>query len=131
MAQILKKQYVREDVIMETPTQRLMSIKQQFYNNRTKRLDYKSISQIVTQFETILQEIGNDVPADIPNLAQTFVHSLSQQLQQKLLKIMQRYQAPADHRANVQNFNNIVKEAYEVKVEQKEFIRLARSAKTE
>ena len=86
MTQFLTKQYVREDGIIDTPVQRIIGIKQAQYNYKHKKMEYKSVLQVVKQYETILQEIGDDIPAGMPNLANVFVHALSDQLQRKLLR---------------------------------------------
>ena len=76
MAQLLTKQYVREDGIIDTPVQRIVAIKQAYYNYRNKRMEYKPVLQVVKQYETILQEIGDNVPAGMPDLANDFVQAV-------------------------------------------------------
>ena len=83
MAQLLKQQYVREDVVMDTPVQRLLQIKQQHWNQSKQKMEYRSVTAVKAQFENILQIIGTEVPNNIPNLSETFVHALSQTLHKK------------------------------------------------
>ena len=48
-----------------------------------QKMEYRLVTAVKAQFKNILQIIGTDVPNNILDLSETFVHALSQPLQKK------------------------------------------------
>ena len=90
-------------------------------------MKYKPVLQVVKQYETILQEIGDNVPAGMPDLANDFVHALSEQLQRKLLKMLERLPPYTNYMGNVSNFNEIVQQALNEETDKRELHKMFRS----
>ena len=111
---------------MDTPTQKLLSIKQQYYDRSSGKLNFKPVSTVINQYETILQRVGLQPPADMPYLPNIFVHALSEHLQRKLLSFLQTLPAVATYQDNLNNFNLTIKKAVELETQDRDMMKMVR-----
>ena len=112
----------------ETISQRLIAIKQRYYDRQTNKPHFRSMNQLAQEYQFLISEIKPTTqPQEIPELESVFVQAVSEDLRKKLVRHLHAT-ASTTIDENLQRFNTLVQRAVEAEDELKTLTNIAERA---
>jgi hypothetical protein len=127
------KQYIQKSHVgrlegTATLAQRLVNIKQRYYDKVTQQANYRSVQELSQEYQRLLAEIKpSTMPTEIPQLDNIFVQSVSEDLRKKLIRHLGQEPATTIDE-NIQHFNDLVLSAMDAEEELRTVTNIAERA---